>query len=261
MMLKISLFGSNSSRVANTYGLQIFLPRTSTLPGNLFCLFQLQHFFTTVFTFKLWFLGVFSLFFQYALLHSISTEILYGLMLIRSHSISALTFVVLSSCVFYVSRNKNIRVFVLVFFSALPQANQTRRSTPVAQWVSGAPGRVWSHGGGRKKRCLWYWLSQTLLLRYPALNLEIAESWNKYISIKLKELVVSWKLLLSWMWLGDGNCGLCLMQQSRQTGGIHLLGIRSSRAVDVTIMYVSFWTNYALLGSDVRLHVSFGGVF
>lgn len=159
MMLKISLFRINSSRVANIYGLQIFLPRTSTLPGDLFCLFQLQHFFTTVFTFKLWFLGVFSLFFHYALLHSLSTEILYGFMLIRSLSISALTFVVLSSCVFYVSRNKNIRVFVLLFFSALPQANQTSRSTPVAQWVSVAPGRVWSNGGGRKERCLWYWLS------------------------------------------------------------------------------------------------------
>lgn len=54
---------------------------------------------------------------------------------------------------------------------------------------------------------------------------------------------------------------LSLIKRSSWSGGMHLLGIRSSRAVDFTIMSVSFWINYTLLGSDTKLHVSFGVVF
>lgn len=51
---------------------------------------------------------------------------------------------------------------------------------------------------------------------------------------------------------------LSLIKRSSRSGGMHLLGIRSSRAVDFTIMSVSFWINYTLLESDTKLHVSFG---
>lgn len=53
MMFKITLEGVILQGELVFYGLQIFIPRSSASPGNLFCLFQIQHFLEMVFIFKL----------------------------------------------------------------------------------------------------------------------------------------------------------------------------------------------------------------